>query len=75
MNMRGKTLAQAAKDDKISFVRLLWKIGPGGGSGAYFIMEDSLVSELIGHPLTMICSDGSPTMRHPRGHRHFCQNH
>ncbi len=69
----GKTLAQAAEENSISFVDLLMQIGPRGGSGAYFIMEDSLMSTLIGHPITMICSDGSPTMRHPRGHGTFAR--
>ncbi|MEP1093933.1 MAG: amidohydrolase family protein [Cyclobacteriaceae bacterium] len=69
----GKTLEQAAADLQISFVDLLMQIGPGGGSGAYFIMEDSLMSTLLLHPEAMISSDGSPTMRHPRGHGTFAR--
>jgi len=69
----GKTLDQAAADLGISFVDLLMQFGPGGGSGAYFIMEDSLMSTLLLHPETMVSSDGSPTMRHPRGYGTFAR--
>lgn len=69
----GKTLAQAAESEGVSFVELLMQIGPRGGSGAYFIMEDSLMSTLLINSNTMISSDGSPTMRHPRGYGAFAR--
>ncbi|MEP5613586.1 MAG: N-acyl-D-amino acid deacylase, partial [Cyclobacteriaceae bacterium] len=49
----GKTLAQAATELGLSFVDLILQIGPNGGSGAYFIMEDSLMSTLLLYPETM----------------------
>lgn len=69
----GKTLEQAAADLDISFVDLLMQIGPNGGSGAYFIMEDSLMSTFLLDSDVMVSSDGSPTMRHPRGHGTFAR--
>ena len=52
---------------------LLEDIGPTGMSAAYFVMDDSLQSEFIINPDIMICSDGSPTMHHPRGHGSFAK--
>ncbi len=64
----GKTLAEAAQQEGISYVELLLSIGPQGASGAYFIMDRELQDTFITHPELMIASDGSPTMLHPRGH-------
>lgn len=67
----GKTLAQVSKEQGIPYEKVLLGIGPNRASGAYFIMDDTLQTEIIAHPKVMICSDGSPTMRHPRGYGSF----
>lgn len=67
----GKTLTQVSQEQGIPYEKVLLGIGPNRASGAYFIMNDSLQTELIAHPQVMICSDGSPTMRHPRGYGSF----
>ncbi|MCE7996496.1 MAG: amidohydrolase family protein [Roseivirga sp.] len=64
----GKTLAEAAEEEGITYVELLLSIGPQGASGAYFIMDRELQDTFITDPEIMIASDGSPTMLHPRGH-------
>lgn len=69
----GKTLAQLSKEQGISYENVLLGIGPNRASGAYFIMDDELQTEIIEHPKVMICSDGSPTMRHPRGYGSFAK--
>ncbi|MDF9800319.1 N-acyl-D-amino-acid deacylase [Catalinimonas alkaloidigena] len=70
----GKTLAQVAKELVKPFEDVLIDdIGPRGASGAYFVMNDELQARLIQDSLVMICSDGSPTSRHPRGHGTFAK--
>lgn len=64
----GKTLAQAAAEEGVSYVDILMSIGPLGASGAYFIMDQELQDIFITDPEIIIASDGSPTMLHPRGH-------
>ena len=69
----GKTLAQLSKEQNLSYEQVLLGIGPNRASGAYFIMDDALQETLLAHPQVMISSDGSPTMRHPRGHGTFAK--
>ena len=70
----GKTLAEVAHEMEIPFEQvLIEEIGPQGASGAYFVMNDELQSRLIQDPLVGICSDGSPTGFHPRGHGTFAR--
>lgn len=69
----GKTLAQLSKEQDLPYEKILLGIGPNKASGAYFIMDDELQSEIIEHPKVMICSDGSSTMRHPRGYGSFAK--
>ena len=69
----GKTLAQLSKEQGLPYEKVLLGIGPNRASGAYFIMDDELQAEMITHPKVMICSDGSPTMRHPRGYGSFAK--
>lgn len=70
----GKTLAQLATEQGRPFEDILIDdIKPGGASGAYFVMDDSLQSRIIADSTVMICSDGSPTARHPRGHGTFAK--
>ncbi|MCB9287748.1 MAG: amidohydrolase family protein [Lewinellaceae bacterium] len=69
----GKTLAQVAAERGKPFEEVLLNIGPGGASGAYFVMDESLQGRLLEDPHVMICSDGSPTMHHPRGYGSFAK--
>jgi len=69
----GKTLAQVSEEQGLPYEKVLLGIGPNRASGAYFIMDDALQEEIIAHPKVMICSDGSPTMRHPRGYGSFAK--
>lgn len=70
---RGKTLAQLSEEQNRPFEEILLDIGPRGASGAYFVMDETLQNHLIQDSLVMICSDGSPTMNHPRGYGSFAK--
>lgn len=48
-------------------------IGPYGAYGAYFIMDEDLQATLLSDPFTMLCSDGSPYMNHPRSFGTFAR--
>lgn len=67
----GKTLAQVSQEVNKPYEEVLLEISPDGASGAYFVMNDSLQEALIQDSNIMVCSDGSPTMRHPRGYGSF----
>lgn len=69
----GKTLAQVSQEMGRSYEEVLMSIGPNKASGAYFIMDEDLQEAIIAHPKVMVCSDGSPTMRHPRGYGSFAK--
>jgi N-acyl-D-aspartate/D-glutamate deacylase len=70
----GKTLKDVAEElDKPFEKVLIDDIGPRGASAAYFIMDDDVIETFMADPHTMICSDGSPTMRHPRGYGSFAK--
>ena len=70
----GKTLAQVADSLGKHFADVLIDdIGPEGASGAYFVMNEELQEKLLKHPFSMVCSDGSPTMHHPRGYGSFAK--
>lgn len=70
----GKTLAQIAAELNKPFEDVLIEdIKPGGASGAYFVMDDRLQARFIADSLVMICSDGSPSARHPRGYGTFAK--
>lgn len=62
----GKTVAQAAQEAGLAFPDFLVKLGPDGGSGAHFTMDQALQDVLLLDPLVAISTDGGPTMRHPR---------
>jgi N-acyl-D-amino-acid deacylase len=65
----GKTLAQLSHEQERAFEDILIdEIGPTGASGAYFVMNAGLQSRLLADPFVGVCSDGSPTGFHPRGH-------
>lgn len=68
----GKTLEEISRElDKPFEEILLDDIGPYGAGAAYFVMDKSLQERLMVHPAVNICTDGSPTMRHPRGYGSF----
>ena len=62
----GKTLAEAARAAGRSYVDFLIELGPGGGDGAHFTIDEATQDVLFGDPSTAVCTDGSPGMRHPR---------
>ncbi len=71
---KGKTLEKISLELNKPFEDVLIEdIGPYGAGGAYFIMDDELQERLMQHELVNICSDGSPTMRHPRGYGSFAK--
>lgn len=67
----GKTLAEVSKEQGRPFEEVLLDIGPSGASGAYFVMNEELQARLLQDPQVMICTDGSPGIRHPRGYGSF----
>lgn len=70
----GKTLADLERELGLPFEDVLIDvIGPQGGGGAYFIMDDDLQSRLIEDEMITVSSDGSPTGFHPRGHGTFAK--
>jgi N-acyl-D-amino-acid deacylase len=70
----GKTLQQVAMQLKKPFEDVLIdEMGPSGAQAAYFVMDAPLQQRFLIDPHVMICSDGSPTMHHPRGHGAFAR--
>ncbi|MCR9227498.1 MAG: amidohydrolase family protein [Flavobacteriaceae bacterium] len=70
----GKNLKEISEELNKPFEDVLIEdIGPYGASGAYFIMDEKLQKTLLQSDLVNICSDGSPTMRHPRGYGSFAK--
>ncbi|WP_127137963.1 N-acyl-D-amino-acid deacylase family protein [Flagellimonas oceanensis] len=70
----GKNLKEISEELNKPFEDVLIEdIGPYGASGAYFIMDETLQKTLVQSDLVNICSDGSPTMRHPRGYGSFAK--
>ncbi|WP_299823806.1 amidohydrolase family protein [uncultured Pontibacter sp.] len=71
---KGKNLAQLSKELNKPFEDVLIdNINPYGAEGAYFIMNESLQEEFLKDPHVMICTDGSPTMSHPRSFGSFAK--
>ncbi|HSP40291.1 MAG TPA: amidohydrolase family protein [Gillisia sp.] len=69
---RGQTLAHVSSRLKKPYEEILMdEIGPYGAGAAHFIMDETLQRSLLSHPVINICSDGSPSMRHPRGYGSF----
>ncbi len=70
----GKTLAEVADSIGKSFEEVLIDdIGPQGASGAYFVMDEDVMRRFLRDPYVMVSSDGSPSMRHPRGYGSFAK--
>lgn len=67
----GLTLAQAAAMEERPFQDLLVELGPGGATAAYFVMNEEVMTTFLTDPFVVVGSDGSPTMRHPRGYGSF----
>jgi N-acyl-D-amino-acid deacylase len=62
----GQTLAEAARGAGKSYVDFLIELGPGGGDGAHFTIDEATQDVVFGDPSVGVCTDGSPGMRHPR---------
>lgn len=70
----GMTLAEIASQEGKPFEDVLIDdLPPGSASGAYFVMDQALQDRLLIDPHVSISSDGSVTMRHPRGHGTFAR--
>ncbi|WP_083750127.1 N-acyl-D-amino-acid deacylase family protein [Rhodohalobacter halophilus] len=70
----GMTLAEVADSLNKPFEDVLIDdIGPGGASAAYFVMNENVMKRFLQDPFVMVSSDGSPTMRHPRGYGSFAK--
>lgn len=70
----GKTLAELSHELEMPFEDVLIDvIGPDGVSGAYFVMNEELQSRFVTDAHIGVCSDGSPTGFHPRGHGTFAK--
>lgn len=62
----GRTLAQVAAAAGRHFADVLIELGPGGGSGAHFTMDQAQQDVLLADPHVAFSTDGGPGMRHPR---------
>ncbi len=70
----GKTLAEAAASKHKPFEQFLIEdVGPQGTSAAYFVMDEALQDTFLKDSTIGICSDGSQTGHHPRGHGTFAK--
>ncbi|MEM9932971.1 MAG: amidohydrolase family protein [Bacteroidota bacterium] len=70
----GKTLQELSEEKNRPYEDVLMEeITPTGASAAYFIMDEELQTRLIQDSMVMVSSDGSPTMRHPRGYGTFAK--
>lgn len=62
----GRTLAQVAEAAGRHYADVLIALGPEGGSGAHFTMDQALQDALLVDPHVAFSTDGGPGMRHPR---------
>ncbi|PAU92787.1 N-acyl-D-amino acid deacylase [Aliifodinibius salipaludis] len=69
----GLTLKEAADQESKSAIDLLMEMGPEAASAAHFVMDQGLQDWLMLGEGVMVSSDGSPTMRHPRGYGSFAK--
>lgn len=67
----GSTLEEASEKEGKSAIDLLLEMGPQAASAAHFVMNEKLQDRIVLGENIMISSDGSPTMRHPRGYGSF----
>jgi N-acyl-D-amino-acid deacylase len=69
--LRGRTLAEVARDRGRPFEEVLVDLGPGGARAAYFVMDEGVMTTFLRDPWVAVASDGSPAMAHPRGYGTF----
>ncbi len=69
----GQTLKEVAEQQGIAPVDLLLEMGPQAASAAHFVMDQELQDRILIGSGVMVSSDGSPTMRHPRGYGSFAK--
>jgi N-acyl-D-aspartate/D-glutamate deacylase len=69
----GRTLAEVAAEQGRPFEEVLIELGPEGASAAYFVMDAGVVRALLADAHTVVSSDGSPSMLHPRGYGSFAR--
>jgi N-acyl-D-amino-acid deacylase len=69
----GQTLKEAADQEGSTPIDLLLEMGPKSASAAHFVMDQKLQDRIVTGEKVMISSDGSPTMRHPRGYGSFAK--
>lgn len=69
----GKTLEEISSEKDQTFAEILMEMGPQAASAAHFVMDRKLQDRIINDPDVMISSDGSPSMRHPRGYGSFAR--
>lgn len=69
----GRTLKEASEKEGVSPADLLLETGPRGASAAHFVMNEELQDRIIHGDGIMVSSDGSPSMRHPRGYGSFAK--
>jgi N-acyl-D-aspartate/D-glutamate deacylase len=67
------TLAEVADSTGRTPAEVLMDLGPSGPSAAYFVMDEEVMKRFLAAEHTVVSSDGSPTMRHPRGHGAFAR--
>ncbi len=70
-NYAGRTLEEVAEAEDKHYIDVLLEMGPQAASAAHFVMDVELQDRIAVDPMVMISSDGSPTMRHPRGYGSF----
>ncbi len=69
----GSTLEEVSEKTGIKAIDLLLEMGPKAASAAHFVMNEELQDRIVPGENVMISSDGSPTMRHPRGYGSFAK--
>jgi N-acyl-D-amino-acid deacylase len=67
----GMTLAEAAEAEGLPYEEVLVRLGPGGARAAYFVMDDGMMVRFLTADHTVVSTDGSPVMGHPRGYGAF----
>jgi N-acyl-D-amino-acid deacylase len=67
----GRTLEEASASTGRPYEEILAGLGPGGARAAYFVMDDAVMARFLMDPHTVVSTDGSPVMGHPRGYGAF----
>lgn len=69
----GMTLAEVADSTGRAVADVLMDLGPSGPSAAYFVMDEGVMKRFLAAESTVVSSDGSPMIHHPRGHGAFAR--